>query len=96
VRAPEAAALRELLTSAGAEVVLDDDGALVVRLLDAQHIGEIAGRAGLVLHELSPQQASLEAAFMERTHDLREYGGQRSDGPERLEATVLVPDRSTP
>ena len=95
VRAPEAVALRELLDSAGAEVSVDDDGALVVRLLDAERIGEIAGKAGLVLHELSPQRASLEEAFMERTHDLRDFGGQRSDTPDLAERGVLVSDRST-
>jgi ABC-2 type transport system ATP-binding protein len=95
VLAPEAGELRALLDSAGAEVSLDDDGALVVRLLDAERIGEIAGQAGLVLHELSPQRASLEEAFMERTHDIREYGGHGSGTESHAEPQVLVPDRST-
>ena len=93
VKAPEAVALRDLLESAGAEVSLDDEGALVVRLLDAESIGEIAGKAGLVLHELSPQRASLEEAFMEKTHDIRDYGGQVTQTPEHT-VPVLVPDRS--
>jgi ABC-2 type transport system ATP-binding protein len=96
VKAPDAGALRALLDSAGAEVSLDDEGALVVRLLDAESIGEIAGKAGLVLHELSPQRASLEEAFMERTHDIRDYGGQSSVTSDPAEPPVLVPDRSTP
>ena len=96
VKAPDAVALRALLDSAGAEVSLDDEGALVVRLLDAESIGDIAGNAGLVLHELSPQRASLEEAFMERTHDIRDYGGQSSDTSDHTELPVLVPDRSTP
>jgi ABC-2 type transport system ATP-binding protein len=94
VKAPELAQLRELLVSAGAEVGIDDDGALVVRLLDADRIGDIAGHAGLVLHELSPQRASLEEAFMERTHDLREFGQARTDLPDVSHIPVLVPDRS--
>ena len=93
VKAPAAVALRDLLESAGAHVSLDDDGALVVRLLDAESIGEIAGTAGLVLHELSPQRASLEEAFMERTHDIRDYGGQSTPTPEPT-VPVLVPERS--
>jgi ABC-2 type transport system ATP-binding protein len=96
VKAPDAVALRTLLDSAGAEVSLDAEGALVVRLIDAESIGEIAAKAGLVLHELSPQRASLEEAFMERTHDIRDYGGQSSDTPDHTELPVLVPDRSTP
>jgi len=95
VKAPDAVALRDLLVAAGAQVTLDDDGAMNVRRLDAQAIGEIAGRAGLVLHELSPQRASLEEAFMELTHDIREYGGQGSDTSEHTESPALVPDRST-
>jgi len=96
VKAPEAVALRALLDSAGGQVSVDDDGALVVRLLDADRIGDIAGAAGLVLHELSPQRASLEEAFMERTHDIRDYGGLDPDAPDHTDTPVLVPDRSTP
>jgi ABC-2 type transport system ATP-binding protein len=95
VVAPEAVALRELMESAGAAVGQDGDGALVVRLLGSERIGEIAGKAGLVLHELTPQRASLEEAFMERTHDTREYGGQGSAAPDLAGLPVLVPDRST-
>ena len=94
VKAPEAIALRALLESAGGQVSVDDD-ALVVRLLDAERIGDIAGAAGLVLHELSPQRASLEEAFMERTHDIRDYGGQEAVAADHAEMPVLVPDRST-
>jgi ABC-2 type transport system ATP-binding protein len=95
VKAPDAGALRDLLAAAGAQVSPDDDGAMVVRLLDAASIGDIAGKAGLVLHELSPQRASLEEAFMERTHDIREFGGHGSDVSEHTEPPALVPDRST-
>ena len=37
--------------------------------LDAAAIGELAAAQGLVLHELSPQRASLEEAFMELISD---------------------------
>ena len=94
VKAPEIVALRELLEADGAEVGLDDDGALIVRLLDAEHIGEIAGKAGLTLHELSIQRATLEDAFMEKTHDTRDYGGQDSPAP-GSQPPALVPDRSS-
>ena len=95
VKSPDAVALNDLLVAAGAQVTVGDDGTMNVRLLDAAGIGDIAGRAGLVLHELSPQRAALEEAFMERTHDIREYGGQGSDTSEHTESPALVPVRST-
>ena len=96
VKAPESSALRELLTSAGADVDTDVEGSLTVRLLDAASIGDLAGRAGLVLHELSPQRASLEEAFMERTHDIRDYDVGDSTGTLDSPLPALVPERSTP
>jgi ABC-2 type transport system ATP-binding protein len=95
VKAPESNALRELLTSAGADVDTDAEGTLTVRLLDAEGIGDLAGRAGLVLHELSPQRASLEEAFMERTHDIRDYDVRDSTATPGSHLPVLVPDRSS-
>ena len=94
VRAPDAIALQELLVAAGGQVAVDEDGALSVRQLDAARIGDLAGGAGLVLHELSPQLASLEEAFMERTHDTREF--DVSDPTPSVEAATLelVPERS--
>jgi ABC-2 type transport system ATP-binding protein len=95
VRAPETVALRELLTTAGAEVAVEVDGALTVRLLDAARIGDLAGRAGLVLHELSPQRASLEEAFMERTHDTQEFDVRDPALSAAVDRLALVPERST-
>ena len=42
--------------------------------LEAPRIGELAAQQRLVLHELSPQRASLETAFMELTRSSLEYG----------------------
>jgi ABC-2 type transport system ATP-binding protein len=53
----------------------EPDGALVVRQLDAVHIGRLASEAGAELHELTPRRASLEEAFMEMTKDSLEYAG---------------------
>ena len=44
-----------------------------VRGIDAPGIGELAAANGIVLHELTPQRASLEEAFMEMTQDDVEY-----------------------
>ena len=82
VRTPDPTTLAEVLTRAGAAVVRHDDGALDVRGLDAAQVGEAAAAAGVVLHELSPQSASLEEAFMELTRDSVEFHGEAD--PERI------------
>jgi len=48
---------------------------VTVRNLPAPRIGHLAASAGIELHELSPQAASLEEAFMELTRGSIEYGG---------------------
>ncbi|MGN6796927.1 MAG: ATP-binding cassette domain-containing protein [Gaiellaceae bacterium] len=73
VRSPQATELRELLVGPDVSVTADDDGALEVSGLTAEQIGDIAAERGLRLHELTPQQASLEEAFMELTRADVEY-----------------------
>ena len=46
---------------------------LEVRGLSATQIGEAAAANQIVLHELTPQQASLEEAFMTLTRDDVEF-----------------------
>jgi ABC-2 type transport system ATP-binding protein len=79
VKSPDAVALIELITAAGGHVDTDAGGDLIVRLIDAAHIGALASHAGLELHELTPQLASLEDAFMEQTHTSNEFGGRGAD-----------------
>jgi ABC-2 type transport system ATP-binding protein len=43
--------------------------------LTSDDIGDIAARDGIPVHELTPQMASLEEAFMELTQDSVEYHG---------------------
>jgi ABC-2 type transport system ATP-binding protein len=53
--------------------------------LSAVQVGEVAAAHGIVLHELSPMQASLEEAFMELTRDDVEFKageGAVGDAPE--------------
>ena len=64
---PQAEQLASLLRDAGATHSLDGDGALVVANIEAAQIGDIAASHGIRLHELSPQRASLEAAFLALT-----------------------------
>jgi ABC-2 type transport system ATP-binding protein len=75
VRSPEVKKLRSALESAGAATVLEEDGSLTVRGKDESAIGELAASIPVVLHELSPQSASLEEAFMELTESSVEYHG---------------------
>ena len=75
VRSPEASRLAALLTGAGATVASEDDGGILVTGSSPEAIGDAAHAAGIALHELSPQQASLEDVFMELTHDAVDYHG---------------------
>jgi len=63
-----------LLTAEGA-TVRSEGGALTVIGVDSAHIGDLAARHGIALHELSPQRASLEEAFFELTDESVEYHG---------------------
>jgi ABC-2 type transport system ATP-binding protein len=73
VRSPQSVRLAVLLRGEGAEVSEEPDGALRVTGAEPADIGDLAAAAAIALHELSPQQASLEAAFMELTHDAVDY-----------------------
>jgi ABC-2 type transport system ATP-binding protein len=77
VRSPDATRLAATLTTAGGTVLTEPDGALSVTNLEAAAIGDLAARDGIALHELSPQRASLEEAFMALTKDDVEFGGAR-------------------
>ena len=78
VRSPQATTLAEALVRKGASVSAMAGG-LQVTGLTAVQIGETAHDEGAVLHELSPQQASLEEAFMDVTRDAVEF----TAGPRR-------------
>ncbi|HVH50814.1 MAG TPA: ATP-binding cassette domain-containing protein, partial [Gaiellaceae bacterium] len=73
VRSPQATRLRELVLGPDVTVESDEAGALEIAGLTAEQIGELAAANGIVLHELTQVQASLEEAFMELTRDDVEY-----------------------
>jgi ABC-2 type transport system ATP-binding protein len=80
VRSPGADRLANLIAAEGgtATALAPADGqasALAVSGLAAPRIGEIAAANGIVLHELTPQLASLEEAFLELTAGRAEYSG---------------------
>jgi ABC-2 type transport system ATP-binding protein len=82
VRSPHNAKLAGLVERHGGTSKPDPDAkdALAVSGLSAADIGELAASQGVVLHELSPQEASLEEAYMELTHDSVEYRSDAAAG----------------
>jgi ABC-2 type transport system ATP-binding protein len=73
VVSPSAPQLRSALEQAGATVEADGANALTVWNMEGAQVGEIAAANRFVLHELSPQRASLEEAFIELTRDSVQY-----------------------
>ena len=73
VRSPRAGELAAALAADGATVTSPEAGMLEVSGTTAEHVGEVAFRNGLLLHELSPRRASLEEAYMSLTQDAVEY-----------------------
>jgi len=78
VRTPSADQLVRAVTAKGATTSTDDDGAIEVRGMSTEQIGDLAFSEGIRLHELTQVRASLEEAFMELTADSVEY---RADAP---------------
>ncbi|MBV8078769.1 MAG: ATP-binding cassette domain-containing protein [Actinobacteria bacterium] len=72
VRSPQARELRGLLE--GPDVLVTGDGTTIeISGLTSEQVGEAAAENRIVLHELAPQQASLEEAFMELTREDVEF-----------------------
>lgn len=69
VRTPMGAELTNHLRAAGAEVKSAALDSLLVSGLDLADIGDIAHRAGVTLHELSPHAGSLEDVFLALTNE---------------------------
>jgi len=93
VRTPDVERLTALITAEGGKPILVGDGnggdgqqapILTVTGVPAARIGELAASASLVLHELTPQLATLEEAFLELTSDSLEFGHQDADAQVRL------------
>jgi ABC-2 type transport system ATP-binding protein len=82
VKTPSAERLRAVLEEAGARVDADGpDGTFTVVGLGAPAIGDLAADLGIALHELAPQAASLEDAFMELTRDSVEFRAEDASAP---------------
>jgi ABC-2 type transport system ATP-binding protein len=73
VRSPQATKLRELVLGPDVTVKSEETGVLEISGMAPDKVGDIAAANGIVLHELTPMQASLEEAFMELTRDDVEF-----------------------
>jgi len=89
LRSPQRGPVAELLRREGLEVASVDDE-LRVQGRDAAAVGELVGRQGLLLHELTLVSSSLEDAFMTLTAASVEYA-TRTDTP-----TADTPAAGTP
>jgi ABC-2 type transport system ATP-binding protein len=85
VRSPEASRLRDLVLAPDVSVASSEASVLEIEGLTAQQVGEIAASNKIVLHELTPVQASLEEAFMELTRDDVEFKSVESQQREHEE-----------
>ncbi|WP_346622347.1 ABC transporter ATP-binding protein [Blastococcus montanus] len=79
VRAPQQTEVADLLRRQGLDVVVQEQE-LRVQGLDAAAIGELIGKRGLLLHELTLVRSSLEDAFMTLTADSVEYHASTAAG----------------
>jgi ABC-2 type transport system ATP-binding protein len=73
VRSPDAQRLARALAGPDVTVSSSREDLLEVTGLPAAHIGDTARDLGVAVHELTPQQVSLEEAFMAMTRDDVEY-----------------------
>ncbi|MEU1045654.1 ABC transporter ATP-binding protein [Streptomyces sp. NPDC048376] len=81
IRTPQREQLLDALHGAGVPVVEAGEGALEVDGDKSEAVGELAARQQIVLHELSPQRASLEEAFMQLTAESVEYHAHDGQPP---------------
>jgi ABC-2 type transport system ATP-binding protein len=86
VRTPSADQLVRAVTAKGATTSTDEDGAIEVRGMSTEQIGDLAFSEGIRLHELTTVRASLEEAFMELTADSVEY---HADAPGHQATTTI-------
>jgi ABC-2 type transport system ATP-binding protein len=90
VRSPEALELEDALRRQGVDVKLLGKGQLEVNGLSGRQIGEAALQARIVLSELTPQQASLEQAFISLTGESVEYRAGDTETQDEAEPIGVV------
>jgi ABC-2 type transport system ATP-binding protein len=87
VRTPSADQLVSAVSARGATAATDADGAVEVRGMTIEQVGDLAFGEGIRLHELTMVKASLEEAFMELTASSVEYHAD-VPGAQRASATI--------
>ncbi|HWF52938.1 MAG TPA: ATP-binding cassette domain-containing protein [Solirubrobacteraceae bacterium] len=73
VRSPQAERLAELVSGPDVKIDAIEPSLIEIRGLSSEQVGTTAAENGIVLYELTSQQASLEEAFMELTRDSLEF-----------------------
>ena len=73
VRTPDSERLAALLGGEHVARTATDPALLEISGITAAHVGELAARAGVILHELTPVSSSLEDAYLELTKEDVEY-----------------------
>lgn len=82
MRSPQQERLKDVLHEAGIDAIsVPATGTLEIDGVEAERLGELAAQHQIVLHELSPQRASLEEAFMRMTADSVEYHAHAPGAP---------------
>ena len=70
---PQATVIRDTIVGPGVTAVALEPGVLQIEGLTAMQLGNLAARYGWVLHELTPQQVSLEDAYLKLTDSAIEF-----------------------
>ncbi|TDT97706.1 ABC-2 type transport system ATP-binding protein [Streptomyces sp. 846.5] len=90
IRTPQPEQLLDALTAAGIEAETTADGAFEVTEVPVERIGDVLAEAQVVLHELSPQSASLEEAFIQLTGGATEYRSEPAAAPASAQQESLT------
>jgi ABC-2 type transport system ATP-binding protein len=85
VRTPQASELAELIAGPDVSIERREPDLLEISGIDSRAVGEAAAAHQIVLHELAPQQASLEEAFIEMTRDDIEFHAAEPTPPPELQ-----------
>ncbi|MGW8379685.1 ABC transporter ATP-binding protein [Streptomyces sp. ODS28] len=94
IRTPQPEGMREALRREGIAPVTVAEDVLEAEDVESARIGELASQHQVVLHELSPQRASLEEAFMRLTAGSVEYHAHAAPDPGASPAPQAAQDGS--
>lgn len=93
LRSPQQERLKDVLHEAGITAVsVPATGTLEIDGVGPERLGELAAQHQIVLHELSPQRASLEEAFMRMTAQSVEYHAHAPGAPGAAPAPGMASD----